>query len=200
MRKSIARIFRAVYETRVYRIYRIDLRKWQPRSPIEDGLDYRFVKPEESTLIAQMESLEEWLEGSIERRLQQGAICLAALENHKVAGFNLVSFGRVWVRLLAIEWSFGHEKAWSEQITVSPDYRGRSIASELRYRIFAELKRRGIARFYGGALAHNKASLKLARKVGFQEIVDVHCRKVLNSRTRRYVRVKHERDEQSSYC
>jgi RimJ/RimL family protein N-acetyltransferase len=106
-----------------------------------------------------------------------------------VAGFNLVSFGRARIDLIGAERSFRRD-AWSEQITVNPDYRGRGVASELRFRVFGELKARGIAHFYGGALALNEGSLKLARKVGFREIAEVRYRKVLTLSTRSWKRLK----------
>jgi RimJ/RimL family protein N-acetyltransferase len=129
------------------------------------------------------------LQASVERRLRDGALCLAALDGRTVAGFNLVSFGRTRIDLIEAERSF-RKHAWSEQITVNPDYRGRGIASELRYRIFAELKARGIAKFYGGALALNEPSLKLARKVGFREIAEVRYRRVLYFRARSWKRLE----------
>jgi RimJ/RimL family protein N-acetyltransferase len=190
LRKAVARPFQRFFETRAYRIYMIDLRAWQPRPPVENLLRYRLIGPDDAEVIGQIETLEDWLQGSIERRLRGGAICLAAAEGGKVAGFNLVSFGRVRVPLIGVERSFGRNSAWSEQITVNPEFRGRGIASELRYRIFTELKSRGVERFYGGALALNTASLKLARKVGFREIVEVRYRKALGLRSRRYARLK----------
>jgi GNAT superfamily N-acetyltransferase len=190
LRKTAFRVFRIVYEHRDFLIYRIDLRSWNPRLEDCQGLDYRFLEPTDAAPIEQIEAMEEWLQGSIVRRLQEGAVCLAALEDGRVAGFNLVSFGRVWVPLICAFLSFRGRSAWSDQITVDPAYRGRGVAPELRYRMFSELKARGIELFYGGTLKLNSASRKLARKVGFREIVEVRYRKVLMFESRRYTRVK----------
>ena len=43
---------------------------------------------------------------------------------------------------------------------------------------------------YGGALAENIASLKLARRVGFQEFVDIRYIRILGWTGRQYERVK----------
>ena len=190
LRKCLTFLAGVLCKRTVYRIYRIDLEHWSGREPGCDGLTYGFIGPEDTDAIAQIEGLEEWLQETLCRRLGQGALCLVARDGGNVAGFNLVSFGRVWIPLLETEWSFGPHQAWSEQITVHPQYRGYGIASELRYRVFDALKSRRVRLFYGGALPFNIASLKLARRVGFQEILDVHYRRVLGFYKRwRYVRL-----------
>ena len=189
LRKSAETCLRLFYEGRAYRVYRMDLRTWRPQVPAGDGLAYRLIGSQDHDLITQIEALEDWLQDSIDQRLAAGALCLVALDGRTVAGFNLVSFGRVSVPLIDSCWTFGPHCAWSEQITVNPDYRGRGIATELRHRIIVELKSRDVRRFYGGALAFNTASLNLTRKVGFREIVEVRFRKLLGHSSRRYVRL-----------
>jgi GNAT superfamily N-acetyltransferase len=190
LRKTGASLFGFIYRTERYRIYRIELDAWEAALPSSEDLEYRFLRPEEDKLIAQIESLEEWLGGSVKRKLELGAICLAALDGGTVAGFNLVSFGQVYIPLIDVVRRFPERTAWSEQITVHPGYRGRGVASKLRYRIFSELRSRRVARFYGGAHASNTASLGLAHKVGFREFVEVDYRKLFSVRTRMYRRLK----------
>jgi len=62
---------------------------------------------------------------------------------------------------------------------VHKKYRRRGIAAALRYEVFRELKKRGIKRFYGGALKENTASLRLARAVGFHEFEIIQFIKVI---------------------
>jgi GNAT superfamily N-acetyltransferase len=192
LRKAMCRILACIYESRVYCVYRIDLESWQPREPVPSRLRYVFIGPEEHDLIAQIEEIEEWLDGHMIRRLRAGSLCVVALDGPRVVGFNLVSFGRVSIPLIGSEWVLGPTHAWSEQISVIPGYRVLGLASELRYRIFTELRRCGITRLYGGTLAINIASRKLARKVGFKSIFEVHYRKVMRHITRRYVKLKTE--------
>jgi RimJ/RimL family protein N-acetyltransferase len=157
---------------------------------VDDDIEYRLVHPEDLSFITQIEAMEEWLEGSVEHRLRKGAVCLVAMEGPSVAGFNLVSIGSVSIPLISFDRSFGDRSAWSEQITVSSNYRGRGIAQTLRFKMFSELKSRGVERFYGGALSFNTASLNLARKVGFSVIVEVDYRKFFHFVTRRYRRLR----------
>jgi L-amino acid N-acyltransferase YncA len=74
------------------------------------------------------------------------------------------------------------DEAWSEQITVSRDYRKNDLGSELRYRLFNELKRRGFRRICGGTLSNNVPNLALSRRVGFRGLVDVHYTKVFRDK------------------
>ena len=37
--KAYAKVWSPIHLHRVYRVYRIDLQKWQPRSPLADGLE-----------------------------------------------------------------------------------------------------------------------------------------------------------------
>jgi L-amino acid N-acyltransferase YncA len=80
--------------------------------------------------------------------------------------------------------------AWSEHIAVRKEYRRSGLGAQLRFRIFQELKLRGVRRLYGGTLVTNSASLALARSVGFKEIADVHYRKILSFKRWRYTRVR----------
>lgn len=189
LRKSLVHMIGGIYRTCVYRICRMDLRHWEAKTLADDGLEYRLIGPEEHELIRQIEELDDWLEGLLERRLRLGALCLIAQDGCKVAGFSLVSFGRVRISLIRVERTFKGRSAWGEQITVRPEYRRCGVGTALRYRVFAELKARGIARFYGGTLRLNTPSLRLARKVGLQEIIDVHYRKILRFEARHYTRL-----------
>jgi GNAT superfamily N-acetyltransferase len=191
LRKSLGYLFRALYTHQVYRIYSIDLTKPHV-SPGSDGhgLTFRILSGDDDRAIDQIENVHEWLRGGLKESIKCGALCLAALEGDFVAGFNLIGFGEVTMHLVNKRRAFRSGQAWSEQIAVDKAFRQRGLGAQLRYRAFEELRGRGFKRLYGGALTSNIASLKLARKVGFREVVDVHYWRVMGRDSWRYVRVK----------
>lgn len=191
LRKGLGFLFKSIYVRQVYRIYRIDLTK--PVHSAESGghgLTFSILGAADDRAIHQIENVHEWLRGGLKESIQFGALCLAAFEGDVVAGFNLIGFGEVFMPLVNKRRTFHQGHAWSEQIAVHKDFRQKGLGALLRYRIFEELGRRGFKRLYGGALTSNIASLKLARKVGFREIVDIHYISVLGHDTWRYKRVK----------
>ena len=193
LQKSLAYLFRFAYEHTVYRLYKIDLlqRDTEPLTDIE-GVTFEFLKPTNEAGIRQIEDNSEWLRGTVKERLMAGAVCVAAFEREQLAGFNLVSFGEVFMPLVSLSRRFRRDEAWSEQIATVKTFRRQGLASQLRFRIFEELRRRGIRKFYGGALRDNLPSLKLARRVGFQQFVEIRYTRLFGRRQWRYVRVSHE--------
>ena len=187
--KTIKFLMGVIYEKKRYRIYAIDLTRGE-RHPLKpDDFVYRIVLPENRDIIQQIEGMEEWLRGRVESMLEQGGICLAAMDNGKVAGFNLVSFGEIYMPLVKKKRRFRASEAWSTQITVRKAYRGKSLGMTLRLRMFDELRGRGIRKFYGGTLPENKANLRLTRKVGFREIFEIEYRSILTSKSWKYFRI-----------
>ena len=184
LRKSFNYVIKPVYESRVYRLYRIDLSKQATPDPGEiEGVIFRLVAAGDLNAIDQIEHNTEWLKGTLQKRLESGALCIAAFEANKLVGFNLISFGNIFMPLVHLLYSFRDDQAWSEQISVAQDFRKRGLGANLRFRVFHELRRRGFRKLYGGALADNVPSLKLARKVGFREFADIRYRRVLHSKT-----------------
>jgi RimJ/RimL family protein N-acetyltransferase len=193
--KTVQGLLAIVYESRTYRIYRIRLDRFTPDPEDICDLELRLLDPAQDDLIDQVEQMEEWLLGKVRHELRTGSICLVALDDGKVAGFNLVSFGKVTMPLVKMTRVFRDNEAWSEQITVGRDYRGRGLAAILRLNVFRILKERGIKRFYGGTLPLNIANRKLSKKVGFQEIADINYRRFLNRRSWAFKRVS--KDDQT---
>ncbi|MGA2989424.1 MAG: GNAT family N-acetyltransferase [Candidatus Korobacteraceae bacterium] len=190
IRKSLAYLVKPLYEHRVYRLYKIDLLSPAAAPYDIEGVSFRFLTPDDAAAIDQVEGHSEWLRGTVASRLRSGALCIAAFENGELAGFNLVSSGNVYMPLVRLGKRFRHDEAWSEQIAVVKDLRKKGLGANLRYRIFRELRERGFRMLYGGALAENIASLKLARRVGFQEFVDIRYIRILGWTGRQYERVK----------
>lgn len=193
LRKGFAYVFKVFYEHAAYRLYKINLRNELTESPTEvESVEFRFIDEHDENAVAQIEDNSEWLSGTLKQRLASGAICLAAFEGGQLAGFNLVSFGNIFMPLAKLSRTFRKDEAWSEQIATVKTFRKKGLASQLRYRVFEELRRRGIRKFYGGALADNIASLKLARRVGFHEFVEIRYTRVLRLQRWQYVRVQNE--------
>jgi GNAT superfamily N-acetyltransferase len=192
--KTLAYPFKAVFQRVDYRLYRIDLTKPTevPSGPF--GVEFRFINASDEAAIVQIEHNSEWLRGTLRQRLAEGALCLAAFEGESLLGFNLVSFGQVYMPLVDLHRRFRPDEAWSEQIATMKASRKKGLASQLRFRIFDALRARGIRKFYGGARTENLPSLGLARRVGFQEFVEIRFTCFLRMKRWSYVRVRHERN------
>lgn len=191
VKKILASLLSPVFTYRVYRIYKVDLKAAQPQEELNPhDITFQVLDANDKHVIEQIETLAEFLRGEVEDRIASGDLCLAALHGEQLAGFNLISFGKVFIPLIEQHRVFRQGEAWSVQIAVHKDFRRRGLGTQLRYRIFDELRKRGVKRLYGGTLRSNAANLKLSRKVGLLEFVDVHYVKVLNFRTWRYRRVR----------
>jgi GNAT superfamily N-acetyltransferase len=191
LQKTLAYLVRAVYFQQVYRIYAIDLSTTKPIEDIKSsGFTFKILAPQNVDMIAQIENIAEWLRGDLTGAIAAGQLCLVALDGDKVAGFNLINFDHATLVLVNLTKKLRRDVAWSEHIAVQKEFRKTGLGSQLRFRIFQELKRRGIRRLYGGTLGTNIASLSLARSVGFKEIGDIHYRKFLSFQKWRFKRVR----------
>ena len=179
IRKGLKYLVKPFYENRVYRVYCFELDGWEAPKSRLNHYHYKFIGPEDDDLINQMEAMEEWLSQKIKSKLYNDHICLVALHKKEVAGFNIVALNKVHMPLINQIRELAPDEAWSDQITVSKRYRRTGLGSELRFRILAELKKRNIRKFFGGALVSNKASLSLACSVGFKEIEDIRYIKIM---------------------
>lgn len=177
--KGVSYLLRALYARQSYLLYKVSLDGPPGPGFGAEGIAFRLLAPEEEPLVQQIEEMEEWLEGQVARRLREGAVCLVALAGQRVAGFNLISFGDVFMPLVEHRHRFPPGTAWSEQISVNRDFRGRGLATAIRLAAFEELRRRGCRRFYGGTLPLNAANLQLCRKVGFRVFVELRHHKLL---------------------
>ena len=191
LRKTLQKAMWPIFFRNVYRLYRIELSS-APReeTSASESSSFRLLPPEAQPEIEQIETNCEWLRGRLKKRLAGGDLCLIAEHGNDVAGFNLISTGEI--HLAPVNWRrrFRSPHAWSEQIVVMKKFRNLGLASELRYRIFEELRARGFRRLYGGTSPSNLASLALARKVGFREIVDLTYVKILGFKFWTYRKVR----------
>ena len=191
LKKTLAYLVRAVYFRQIYRIYRIDLAGNKPSVGIgAHHFTFKILTPQNVDMIAQIEAIAEWLRGRLTKALADGQLCLVALDGDQVAGFNLINFDHATLVLVNLQKKLRKNFAWSEHIAVKREFRKTGLGSQLRFRIFHELQKRGIRRLYGGTLRSNIASLTLARSVGFKEIGDIHYRKFFSFEKWRYKRVR----------
>jgi len=189
--KTLAYLVRSVYYRQVYRIYRVNL---DPTKPPEDfdnhNFTFKILTPQNVDMIAQVENIAEWLRGQLKDAIAAGQLCLVALDGGEVVGFNLINFNHATLVLVNLKKKLRRDFAWSEHIAVKNEFRRTGLGSQLRNRIFQELRKRGIRRLYGGTLRSNTASLALTRSVGFREIGDIYYRKFLSFEKWRYQRVR----------
>jgi len=163
------------------------IRNAETESPT--GFEFGLLRPDDDRYIRQIESQAEGLAGRLKAKLEGNGACLAALYGDKVAGFNLIAFGEVFIPLVHLKRRFRAEDAWSEHLAVRNEFRRQGIASALRYRIFEELREIGVKKLYGGTLRSNQPALDLARKLGFVDLADVTYSRVFNRRKWQYHRV-----------
>ena len=177
--KCLTAMLKPVFCVRTYRLYRADLAHMEIAPAAASSFAIRFIRPDEEDCIRQIVAIEEWLSGIVQSTLASGGKCLVALDGKRVAGFNLVSFERIHLPVVHYRRPLGPNQAFSEQISVSRDYRGKGLAATLRFEIFRALKAEGKTRIYGGTDPRNDANLALCRKVGLKEIADLRYVRVL---------------------
>jgi GNAT superfamily N-acetyltransferase len=191
VKKMITYPFEKVYKRKDYLIYKKDLRKYTLNEKTNLAFEYKFYDSYNMNdkIINQILSMEEWLMGKMEYILKHGGLCVVVHDGENVAGFNLVSFNKVYMPLLELTKRFRKDQAWSEQITVSKDYRNQGLGSILRYKMFNELKNRGYKALYGGTMWDNWSNIELSKKVGFEIFVKVSFKRLFNKKKYSYQRI-----------
>jgi ribosomal protein S18 acetylase RimI-like enzyme len=177
--KVIVSMIRPLFYSRTYRLYRADLAQVRIPPITDPSFVFRFLEINEKDYLAQIQRMEEWLQERLETILQEGGQCLVALDEDRVAGFNLVSFRHIHLPIVHFKRALRSGQAYSEQITVSKAYRGRGLGATLRLELFRILRAQGKRYLYGGTDVHNQANLALCRKVGLQEVADIRYVKIL---------------------
>jgi GNAT superfamily N-acetyltransferase len=191
IKKLITYPFEKIYKRKDYLIYKKDLQRYIPNEKTNPLFEYKFYEGHSINehIVNQILAMEEWLIDKIKFILKHGGLCIVALDGDKVAGFNLVSFNEVYMPLLELKKKFRKDQAWSEQITVSKDYRKHGLGSILRYKMFNELKKRGYRSLYGGTMWDNWSNIELSKKVGFEIFVKISFKRIFNNKKYTYHRI-----------
>ena len=191
IRKSVEYPFSFIFYKKIYRLYRIDLSHYTVKK--DDSSAFKYIVMDKDSIndniIEQIESLEEWIIGVLKKDLKEDGICIIALDGDTVAGFNWISFNEVYIPIIMKTKVFRPHTAWSEQITVNKNYRGKGLGTSLRTHAFIELKNRNIRKFYGGTLNINEANIRLSQKAGFEFYVDVHFLRLFGCKMWKYKRI-----------
>lgn len=190
MKKGMAFLVKPFYENKTYRVYVKQIDGLKKNSVNSNSFRFMLISPDNTEIIRQIEEMEEWLGGQVLNLLKTRYICMVAMDDGKLAGFNLVAFQEGELPLIEYRKKLRKHEAWSEQISVHPDYRGKGLGTSLREHVFDELYNRGITKFYGGAQRNNIASLKVAQKSGFRNIADIQYVKVLHRKQHNFKRIK----------
>lgn len=187
--KVISIAFAPIAVFRSYLIYVIKLKEPAP-GPRNSSFSFRWIEPGEASLIAQVEAMEEWLDGNLHERLLKNSACLVALDRETVAAFNLINFELMSVPVLKFTRKLPSRSAWSEQITVNKLFRNRGLGADLRYAVFRELAARGVDKLYGATQRGNTSSIKLARKTGFTIFCRLYYLKIFSHQKWFYRRIR----------
>jgi len=160
-----------IYRRTTCLVYRSKLSLQSELMAPEPGtFSFRSLEPFNEKALAVVEQQTEWLRGNLSHRLAQGGLCIGALDGENLAGFNLVNLETLRIPLINLERPLRKGRAWSEQITILPQYRHKGLAVALRNVVARELHDRGIEFFYGAAVVPNPASVRLARSAGFDPV------------------------------
>lgn len=197
-KKAIAYLFQPFYQKVTYYLYELDINKYPRQSNQNSNYVFRLIRHDEKDLIDQIEKMEEWLSGSLSKKLQNNCLCMAVLDSDSVIGFNYVAIGEGEIPLLKLRVITGPTEAWSEQITISSDYRRQGLASALRNHFYRELRAKGITTLYGHRQAFNIASKQASRKYTLDVMLRVKYKRILGIHRLKCIKsVKHHSQKQA---
>jgi GNAT superfamily N-acetyltransferase len=183
-------ILAPLYCSRRYLIYRRDLCDLATVLAPRHALKFKILGPQDAGPIRQIEAMEEWLHGKVAHKLTSGCLCMAALDNDMVKGFNIVSFSGFSIPAIRYQRNLREGECFSEQITVRPEFRNKGLGADLRVRVFEELSKRGYRRLYGTTDITNNSNLALSKKVGLLVIARLEYLCRFGKKTFRIARVR----------
>ena len=141
IKKTLAYLVRSVYFRQVHRIYRINLEATKPSMDFEKNhFTFEILTSQNLDMISQIENITEWLRGRLTEAVAAGQVCLVALDGDEAAGFNLINFDDATLILVNLKKKLRNGIAWSEHIAVKKGFRKTGLGSQLRFRIFQELR------------------------------------------------------------
>jgi hypothetical protein len=183
-KKTIIKLFFGflsfIFERKYYRIYKKEVKVFpdEELNLPSNEMYFKEIQSNDFDLIMQIENEAEWLKDELEKLIENGMYCLTIIINDKIIALNMINFGTIYMPLVKYKKTFNRNSSWSEHIAVDRDYRKLGLATILRKKVFNDLSDRGIKWLYGGCLPDNTASLNLARKMKFKEILDICYTKI----------------------
>jgi RimJ/RimL family protein N-acetyltransferase len=154
---------------RQYIIYEKQLPKENLPELRNPHLEFSFISPDDNETLEKIEQLSGLSHNMVAEKIRNGGECVVARDDGKLAGFNLASIGKAHVRYLDAYLDLSQKEAWSEQITVAPEFRQGGLATDIRHKMFERLVSRGYEKLIGGYVPFNQKSAGLAKKLGFIE-------------------------------
>jgi GNAT superfamily N-acetyltransferase len=173
VKKTFYSLLNPVYRKLTYKIYLIDLNNFNRPPMRSNKFDFKFVKEDDVNIIRQIEDMEEWLHNRIIDKLNNNCICLAAIENDTVAGFLIANPKELNIPWMKYKKSLRGNECYGEQITINKQYRKMGLATSLRLKVFDEIAKRGITKFYVGIPTWNRIIRKSVNKFGFTYLADI---------------------------
>jgi len=162
-------LFGKFFLCRQYIIYEKQLVPSDPPKLRNSQLEFSFASSDDNRVMEQIEKLSGLSREMVSEKIKNGGECVVARNNGSLAGFNLVSIGKAYMRYLEGYINLAESEAWSEQITVAPEHRQGGLATDIRYLMFDRLVKRGYEKLIGGYVPFNVKSGLLAKKLGFVE-------------------------------
>ena len=173
LKKTFYFVIKSVYKKLTYKIYFIEVHSFMHSPVSNNNLDYKFVDKNDIEIIKQIEDMEEWLQNRIIEKLNSNCICLAAMDKNSVVGFLIANLNEMNIPWINFKKKLRANDCYGEQITIDKKLRRIGLAASLRLRVFEELKKKGITKFYVGIPAWNKIIRKSVNNFGFNYLVDI---------------------------
>ena len=162
-------MLRHLFLTRQFIIYEkqlVDLDNLNLRNP---HLEFSFISEDSHEILQQIEELNGISQDFVTKKLVDGGECLVATDTARLAGFNLVSYGDIYMHYLERNLMLSNSEVWSEQIFASQPYRQAGVATDLRHIMFHHLAKKGYTKLIGGYLPYNVGAGILAKNLAFVE-------------------------------
>jgi hypothetical protein len=190
VKKAFFSLLKQVYRKLTYKIYFIELNNFNRPPDRNKNFVYKFVDRDDRNIINQIEDMEEWLENRIVEKLDNNCICLAALDNDTVTGFLIANPNALNIPWMKFKKNLRSNECYGEQITINKKYRRMGLAASLRLKVFDEIQKKGITKFYVGIPSWNKIIRKSVNKFGFTYLADLSYLKIIMCGGLRLKRVK----------
>ncbi len=173
LKKTFYFVIKPVYKKLTYKIYIIGLNHINQQRISNNNFVYKFVNKDDIEIIKQIEDMEEWLQNRIIEKLNSNCICLAAMDKNSVVGFLVANLNEMNIPWIKFKKKLRANECYGEQITINKKFRRIGLAASLRLRVFEELRKRGITKFYVGIPNWNKLIRKSVIDFGFNYLADI---------------------------